>query len=408
MLQAMLLILDMKMEEITQKEQIRKRPAEPKVKGSSLKRTIAGFFLLIYFCTVIWTGPPMILFTSVIIQIKCFDEVINIAYRSKKMEELPHYKTLNWYFVIVANYFFFVDAFQPHIQVITRKYQMLDFLMNYHRFLAFCLYFLGLAFFLSFVNIKPIRKQFTLLAWTHCLLMIFSVQSYMLLRSMFQGLIWPFMPFVLVITNDVFSYMFGKLFGRTPLISLSPNKTLEGFIFGGIATFISAILLSHCFCSVRYLICPLSYVERNGLISISTNCTPTYFFQLQSYKVWNITFSTYPFVFHAIAMSCFASMVAPFGGFCASGLKRAVKIKDFADTIPGHGGLLDRFDCQFLTCTFINVYVSTFVKGVSVNRIYEKVLYMNDGNQIKFLQLLHAELVQKGMLNKTLELPLIQ
>eukprot|EP00983_Pelagomonas_calceolata_P067321 1149430-Pelagomonas_calceolata.AAC.7 len=34
------------------------------------------------------------------------------------------------------------------------------------------------------------------------------------------------------------------------------------------------------------------------------------------------------------------------GGFCASGFKRAFGMKDFGDTIPGHGGVTDRFDCQ--------------------------------------------------------------
>lgn len=48
---------------------------------------------------------------------------------------------------------------------------------------------------------------------------------------------------------------------------------------------------------------------------------------------------------HAFAISAFASLIAPFGGFFASGVKRAFKIKDFGDSIPGHGGLTDRFDC---------------------------------------------------------------
>ena len=42
----------------------------------------------------------------------------------------------------------------------------------------------------------------------------------------------------------------------------------------------------------------------------------------------------------------FASFIAPFGGFFASGFKRGFKIKDFGDSIPGHGGVTDRFDCQ--------------------------------------------------------------
>lgn len=47
-------------------------------------------------------------------------------------------------------------------------------------------------------------------------------------------------------------------------------------------------------------------------------------------------------------MSCFASLVAPFGGFFASGFKRAFDIKDFGHSIPGHGGMTDRMDCQFV------------------------------------------------------------
>ncbi len=45
-------------------------------------------------------------------------------------------------------------------------------------------------------------------------------------------------------------------------------------------------------------------------------------------------------------LSLFASVIAPFGGFFASGFKRGFKIKDFGDSIPGHGGMTDRMDCQ--------------------------------------------------------------
>ena len=54
-------------------------------------------------------------------------------------------------------------------------------------------------------------------------------------------------------------------------------------------------------------------------------------------------------------MAVFASFVAPFGGFLASGFKRARNIKDFASLIPGHGGLTDRMDCQLLMGAFAYV-----------------------------------------------------
>ena len=55
-----------------------------------------------------------------------------------------------------------------------------------------------------------------------------------------------------------------------------------------------------------------------------------------------------PYQYHLFFLSCFASLVAPFGGFFASGFKRAFDIKDFGHSIPGHGGMTDRMDCQYV------------------------------------------------------------
>ena len=57
-------------------------------------------------------------------------------------------------------------------------------------------------------------------------------------------------------------------------------------------------------------------------------------------------FLVYLVQFHAVVLAAFASIIAPFGGFFASGFKRGFKIKDFGDSIPGHGGMTDRMDCQ--------------------------------------------------------------
>lgn len=68
-----------------------------------------------------------------------------------------------------------------------------------------------------------------------------------------------------------------------------------------------------------------------------------------------------PFQLHTIVLAIFASLVAPFGGFFASGFKRAFNIKDFGASIPGHGGVTDRMDCQFLMGLFSYVYVQRFL-----------------------------------------------
>ncbi|KAL6990695.1 phosphatidate cytidylyltransferase [Sarracenia purpurea var. burkii] len=57
-------------------------------------------------------------------------------------------------------------------------------------------------------------------------------------------------------------------------------------------------------------------------------------------------FHIMPVQWHAVWLGLFASIIAPFGGFFASSFKRAFKIKDFGDSIPGHGGMTDRMDCQ--------------------------------------------------------------
>jgi len=49
-----------------------------------------------------------------------------------------------------------------------------------------------------------------------------------------------------------------------------------------------------------------------------------------------------PIQIHALVLGMFASLVAPFGGYLASGIKRAYGIKDFDSIIPGHGGVMDR------------------------------------------------------------------
>lgn len=49
----------------------------------------------------------------------------------------------------------------------------------------------------------------------------------------------------MIILNDIWAYVFGFFFGRTPLIQVSPKKTWEGFIGGGVATVICGIVVSY-------------------------------------------------------------------------------------------------------------------------------------------------------------------
>lgn len=100
----------------------------------------------------------------------------------------------------------------------------------------------------------------------------------------------------------------------------------------------------------------------------------------------------YPFVWHSLALSLFSSVIGPFGGFFASGFKRAFKIKDFGDIIPGHGGIVDRFDCQYLMATFVNVYIFSFIVAPNSTKILNMIFQLKREDQLTIYNYLQQNL----------------
>ena len=104
------------------------------------------------------------------------------------------------------------------------------------------------------------------------------------------------------------------------------------------------------------------------------------------------TIEMYPFVWHSLALSLFSSIIGPFGGFFASGFKRAFKIKDFGDIIPGHGGIMDRFDCQYLMATFVNVYISSFIRAPNPQKLFQQAILLTQSEIMDLYQSLGQHL----------------
>ncbi|MED6153029.1 phosphatidate cytidylyltransferase [Stylosanthes scabra] len=101
---------------------------------------------------------------------------------------------------------------------------------------------------------------------------------------------------------------------------------------------------------------------------------------------------------HALCLGLFASIIAPFGGFFASGFKRAFKIKDFGDSIPGHGGITDRMDCQMVMAVFAYIYHQSFVvpQSLSVEMILDQILMNLSFNEQQALYKRLGEILQQG------------
>jgi len=111
--------------------------------------------------------------------------------------------------------------------------------------------------------------------------------------------------FVLIWTNDTFAYLTGRLIGRTKLFErISPKKTWEGTI-GGIV-----FALAAGFC-------------------------------------WSTWVSDLPLEFWLI-VSPLTAFGAIFGDLFESQFKRQIGVKDSGNILPGHGGILDRFDAALM------------------------------------------------------------
>lgn len=128
-----------------------------------------------------------IIFQVLLIQVKCYQEIISIGYQVYRIHGLPWFRSLSWYFLITLNYFYYGESLFDSMGTLISRDEIFRFLITYHRFISFCLYFIGFLWFILSLVKKYILKQFLLLGWTQFALMIPVLQSYQLLENMFEG-----------------------------------------------------------------------------------------------------------------------------------------------------------------------------------------------------------------------------
>jgi phosphatidate cytidylyltransferase len=272
--------------------------------------------------------------------------------------------------------------------------------------------FLGFIFFVASLQNGSYKFQFTNFAWTHMALFIIVVQAHFIMNNIFEGMIWFFLPAALVITNDIFAYICGIAFGRTQLIKLSPKKTVEGFVGAWIMTIAFGIVLVNLMMRSKYFICPVNDLGANIITGLDCEPNPVFlphtyelpqFFFLPQNAAFSVTFA--PIQIHAFVLGTFASLIAPFGGFFASGLKRTFKIKDFGDSIPGHGGITDRMDCQFIMGFFAYVYYHSFIAvyRVSLGSVLETAITsLKPEDQVELVKSMCKYLSNQGVMPEEL------
>lgn len=365
----------------------------PKWKNWWIRITMS-WLMLFGFIFVGYMGPIAIVLLVLAIQIKCFHEIITIGYMVYRNYELPWFRTISWYFLFCANYFFYGETINEYFGTVLEKDVAIHFLFKYHRIISYLLYCFGVIGFTCSLVKTYYRLQFFMFGWTHVTLLLITGSSHMCMQNIFNGVIWFVLPVLLVCSNDTFAYIcgffLGKKYFQSPLINLSPKKSWEGFIGGGILTLIWGFIFSAFLAGFPMFYCP---VQLDANWSVMSQCERPEHFIPVDYTIplplrpfmglfgYGATVGIRPFQFHIVMLGVFASLIAPFGGFFASGFKRAFKIKDFGDLIPGHGGLMDRFDCHYVMATFVNVYLFTFIRTPSVQKLLTQALKLTPDEQ---------------------------
>jgi phosphatidate cytidylyltransferase len=120
---------------------------------------------------------------------------------------------------------------------------------------------------------------------------------------------------------DLFGYFVGSQFGRTRIApDISPNKTLEGLLAGMSAAIVLGVIVSGVF-----------------------KLTP-----------WDAKVS------YGLGLGLTVAIMAPLGDLCESLIKRDLGLKDLGSILPGHGGVLDRFDAM-LFCLPAVYYLARYL-----------------------------------------------
>lgn len=269
-------------------------------------RLKSGIILILLSLLVMVMGGNTLLVTVFIIsEIGLFE-----LYRVMKIEEsvmgvTGYVTTAAWYFLL---YQFGNQASLTYYFILLLSVFMilmlLCFVMKYPKFSAVQLFssifgFVYVPFMLSFLYLT--RETVRLGEW----------------------LVW--LTFVASWGSDTCAYVVGRLFGKRKLAPvLSPKKSVEGAIGGILGS--AGIGAIFAYIMIYFKNEPLSIIPGFMLIG------------------------------------AVGSVISQIGDLAASGIKRNFEVKDYGRLIPGHGGILDRFDSIIITAPIVFFLADLFVK----------------------------------------------
>ena len=186
-------------------------------------------------------------------------------------------------------------------------------LINGGQNIATILKVLGIIAAVSLVIQEEVRIKDILFSLGSLIYAFLPFGALALLGADYDGTEYVIFVLLAAFATDLSAMQTGKHFGKHKLTKISPNKTVEGSIGGVIGATIAC-----------------------GIFGLIIGA---------------------PFLFMAL-LGGLCSIFAQLGDLFASAIKRYCGIKDFSNLIPGHGGILDRFDSvMFVSITFCVIYL---------------------------------------------------
>jgi phosphatidate cytidylyltransferase len=208
-------------------------------------------------------------------------------------------------FVFSAVYMFFIDY--------VHDYKVLTIILILMTISTLC----SLVMFYGKTSI--VDACYTIFGFYYVAILLSSV--YLVRNHPNHGGYFVWMIFIAAWGSDTGAYFIGKLFGRHKLVpKLSPKKTVEGAVGGTIIATLLAL-------AYGFILSRMLHVDD---VRAVTYCVVTGFF---------------------------GSIFAQFGDLTASAIKRLNGVKDFGALIPGHGGVMDRFDSILFTAPAIYLLI---------------------------------------------------
>lgn len=264
---------------------------------SFLERTISGILLVIIALVTIICGKDILLATVLAISVIGFYELVKVFDLQWKLPGFAGYlATIVYYAIIRMDYSEYLIVF----------------------FIAYLILLMGIYVF-TFPKFKADDIMVCFFGMFYVVLMLSYIYQ---VRMMEDGAYIVWLIFLCSWGCDTCAYLVGVMFGKHKMAPiLSPKKSIEGGI-GGVA---GAALLGFAY----------ACIFQNKIA-------------LDNIKI------IFPIVCAA------GGMISQIGDLAASGIKRNHDIKDYSNLIPGHGGILDRFDSVIITAPII-FYLVTFL-----------------------------------------------